>query len=167
MIRRIMLLFAAVALLALSLAPVVQAQESEPNPNAPFDAGFSIVLEANDPRFPGACDFPMLIEASGKGKEITLPNGSTILTSPGLHVTVTNLDNENQETYNVTGAVREETLANGDVVTRLTGRNFAIDPVAGVVVVAGNYTYTFDANGNLIEPLSGNGQLIDVCAALA
>jgi hypothetical protein len=43
----------------------------------------------------------------------------------------------------------------------------AIDPEAGFVVAVGNYSFTFDAEGNLTEPLSGKGQLIDVCQALA
>jgi hypothetical protein len=35
------------------------------------------------------------------------------------------------------------------------------------VVAVGNFSFTFDAEGNLSEPLSGEGQLIDVCEALA
>ena len=43
----------------------------------------------------------------------------------------------------------------------------AIDPEAGFVVVAGNYSFAFDKNNELIQPLTGEGQLIDVCEALA
>jgi hypothetical protein len=44
------------------------------------------------------------------------------------------------------------------------------DPEAGVVLTIGNFTYVFDADGNLIqsfEDTDGNGQVIDVCALLA
>ena len=165
--RRMLMLFAAVALLALSLAPVVQAQGSQGG--APFDAGFTLEIEANDPDFPGACDFPVLIEVSGKGKTIELPNGSFILTSPGLDATVTNTLTGAQETYNVTGTVRPQpTNAEGNDVTELTGRNLTIDPEAGFVVAIGNFSFAFDAEtGELSQPLSGEGQLIDVCEALA
>ena len=172
--RRMLLLFAAVALLALSLGPVVQAQDGKgkgpvdaggaPTPVEPDDPPFIITSE----QFPGACSFPVAFEPTGKEKRIELPNGTTLITSPGLDVTLTNTETGTQETYNVTGAVRvlppdEE----GNVVTELTGRNLAIDPEAGFVVAIGNFSFAFDAEGNLSQPLSGEGQLIDVCEALA
>jgi len=166
-----MLLFAAVALLALSLAPIVQAQDGKAKGpvdagGAPIDAGFELLINPGD--YPGTCSFPVLLEVDGKGKTIELPNGTFLATSPGLNATLTNPETGAQETYNVTGSVRTTTdPVSGDVVTELRGRNLAIDPQAGFVVVAGNYSFAFDANGNLIEPLSGNGQLIDVCEALA
>ena len=91
-----------------------------------------------------------------------------ILTSPSLDVTVTNLDKpENQATFNITGSVHQSTLENGSVETVMTGRNFAIDPVAGTTVVIGRYSFVFDANGNLIQPQTGKGQRIDVCELLS
>ena len=166
--RRMLMLFAAVALLALSLAPVVQAQVPGEQGGL-FDAGFTLEIEANDPEFPGACDFPVLIEVSGKGKNIELPNGSFIMTSPGLEATVTNTLTGAQETYNVTGSVRPQpTNAEGDDVTELRGRNITTDPNAGFVVAIGNFSFAFDhETGELSQPLSGEGQLIDICEALA
>ncbi len=81
--------------------------------------------------------------------------------------TLTNLDNpENQETLNITGAFHQTTLENGDVVTVATGRNLLGDPEAGFVLAIGDFSFVFDKEGNLIQPLSGEGQLIDICALL-
>ena len=161
--RRIVLLFAAVALLAVSLAPVVQAQGQG---GPPEDAGFELLIEPGD--FPGTCSFPVLLEATGKVKTIELPNGTTLLIFPGLDATLTNPATGTSETYSVTGANRvlppdEE----GVVVTEVTGRNLLIDPEAGFVVASGNFSFAFDAEGNLVQPLEGKGRLIDVCEALA
>ena len=159
-----MVLMALGVVLALVLAaPMVSAQ---PNGEAPGDASGTIVVNPGD--YPGSCDFPFSLDLSGKGKAIELPDGSLILTSPGLDVTVTNLDNpENQATFNITGSVHQSTSENGDVVTVMTGRNFAIDPVAGTTVVIGRYSFVFDANGTLIQPQTGTGQRIDVCELLS
>ena len=167
--RRTMLLFAAVALLALSLAPVVQAQgqgQEKGQGGAPVDAGFELLVNPGD--FPGTCSFPVLVEATGEGKTIKLPNGTTLFVFPGLDVTLTNPETGTSETYSVTGANRvlppdEE----GVVVTEVTGRNLLIDPEAGFVVASGNFSFAFDEEGNLVQPLEGEGQLIDVCEALA
>jgi len=41
------------------------------------------------------------------------------------------------------------------------------DPVAGTVIASGNFSYVFNSDGTLAQPLEGEGQLIDVCALLA
>jgi hypothetical protein len=49
----------------------------------------------------------------------------------------------------------------------VTGRNLLTDPVAGVVLALGNFSFAFDANGNLVQPLTQQGGLlIDICALL-
>ena len=111
----------------------------------------------------GRCDFPVRLEMSGKGKEIDLPGDRFIFTSPGLTATLTNLENGNQETFGITGAFHQTTLENGDVVTVATGRNLLGDPEAGFVLAIGRFSYVFDDEDNLVQPLSGEGQLIDVC----
>jgi hypothetical protein len=58
-------------------------------------------------------------------------------------------------------------MENGDVVTVLTGLNVAGDPEAGFVLAKGRFSYVFDADGNLIQPLQGEGQLIDICTLLS
>ena len=162
MIRRIMLLFAGVALLALSLAPVVQAQGQG---GAPEDFGYELTINPGD--YPGTCSFPVILETSGKIKTIELPHGTTLITFPGLKATLTNPATGTSETYSVTGANRVLPLEGNIQVTELTGRNLLLDPVAGFVVASGNFSFAFDAEGNLVQPLEGEGQLIDVCEALA
>jgi hypothetical protein len=147
-------------ILAMSMA---LAQESQGG--APEDIEGTIVVNPGD--YPGSCEFPFSLELSGKGKTIDLPDGRLILTSPGLDVTVTNLENQKQATFNITGSVHQSTLENGDVVTVMTGRNFAIDPEAGTTVVIGRFSFVFDAAGNLVQPQTGQGQRIDVCELLS
>ena len=125
-------MIALIALLALAMAaPTVLAQG---NGGAPGDASGTVDLQANDPRFPGTCDFPMRLEFTGKAKTINLADGgvvfSSISTAPDLYVTITNRDNGEQATFNVTGAVlTKQPDSKGNVETVLTGRNLAIDPV--------------------------------------
>jgi len=165
------MLFAAVALLALSLAPVVRAQDGQGKGpvdagGAPEDFGFTQLIEPGD--FPGTCSFPVLVEASGEIKTIELPNGTTLFVFPGLEATLTNTLTGTSETFSVTGANRVlEPDEFGVVVTEVTGNNLLIDPFAGFVVASGNFSFAFDEKGNLVQPLEGKGQLTDVCAALA
>jgi hypothetical protein len=164
--KRAIVLALSVILALVVAAPTVLAQSD--NGTAPEDVSGTFTVNAgDDPNFPGTCDFPLQLDVSGKGKVITLPDGRRILTSPGLHVTVTNLDTpENQETFNITGTFHETTAENGEVTTKVTGRNLLFDPEAGVVLTIGNFSFVFDAQGNLIQSFEGNGQVIDVCALL-
>lgn len=117
----------------------------------------------------GICEFPVLVELNGKAKTIELPGGSTLFTSPQLTATFTNLDNpSHSETIGITGAIQETLLANGDVELVFTGRNLVIgfDPIAGFVITIGRFTLAFDADFNVTQPLTGNGQTINVCELL-
>jgi hypothetical protein len=115
----------------------------------------------------GSCDFPIRFESSGKAQELVLPDGRFIYTSPELTATLTNLSTGKKVTISITGAFHQTTLANGDVVTEATGRNLLGDPEAGFVLAVGNFSYVFDKKGNLVQPLTGEGQLIDVCGLLS
>ena len=116
-------------------------------------------------------DVPFCVEVvlSGKAKTIELAGGRTIITAPGLTVTLTNPANGNQETLNITGALHQRTLENGNVEIVSTGRSALFAPtVPGLVLVIGRFSYVVDATGELlVQPLEGDGQLIDVCALLA
>jgi hypothetical protein len=160
--KRVVLMMFGILVALVMAAPMVSAQS---NGGAPGDASGTIVVNPGD--YPGTCDFPYILDLSGKGKTIELPDGSLILTSPGLDVTITNPANGEQATFNITGSVHQSKSEDGDVVTVLTGRNFAIDPVAGTTVVIGRFSYVFDAEGNLIQPQMGKGQRIDVCELLS
>jgi hypothetical protein len=113
----------------------------------------------------GSCEFDVQAVAAGKVKTIQTPTGRTIGISANFTVTATG----NGETveYKVNGSFIQTTDADGNVTTKATGRNFLTDPEAGVVVTSGNFAFTFNAEGELVESLSGTGRVIDVCAELA
>jgi len=162
-VKRAIVIAISVILALVLAAPTVLAQSENGGAPEPVSADFTV-----QPGAPGgSCDFPIRLEVSGKGKTITLPDGSRIITSPGLDVTITNLDNGEQTTFNITGSFHETTNPeNGEVTTLVRGRNLLFDPEAGTVIAIGNFSFVFDAEGNLVQPLEGKGQLIDVCALL-
>lgn len=105
---------------------------------------------------------------SGKGKTIELPAGRTIITSPGLTAGLTNLDNGRGATLNITGSFHQRILDNGNLEIVSTGRSALFAPaVPGLVLVTGKWSYVLDPQGNLVQSLQGNGQLIDRCELLA
>ncbi len=160
--KRIVLMMVGILLVLVLAMPMALAQGQG---GAPQDVEGSIDLE------PGAvfghCEFPVRYEFSGKAKTIELPDGRFIFTSPGLTATLTNLESGERETVVITGAFHQTTLENGDVVTKVTGRNLLGDPEAGFVVAVGNFSFAFNAQGELVQPLAGEGRLIDVCELLS
>jgi hypothetical protein len=161
------IMIALVALLALvvaaPMAVAARAEKPQPPP-VPVDET-PTVLDAG--AVFGRCDFPILYQLSGKAQLLTLPGGRFITTAPDQTATLTNLDTGKKVTLNITGAFHQTTDENGNVVTMATGRNLLGDPQAGFVLAIGNFSYVFDANGKLIQPLQGEGQLIDVCGLLS
>ena len=65
--KRIVMMAVSVMLALTMAAPMVLAQGQG---GAPGDAGFTLEIKPGD--FPGTCDFPVLLETSGKGKAIEL-----------------------------------------------------------------------------------------------
>src|SRR5829696_2776971 len=98
--KRAIVLALSVILALTMAAPTVLAQSD--NGVAPGPSPDNGTFTVNPGDFPGTCDFPMLFEVSGKEKTITLPDGTLIITSPGLDVTVTNPNNGEQATFSVT-----------------------------------------------------------------
>jgi hypothetical protein len=145
-------------------APSSRAAEAQGPPTDIDPTPFLITRELFGP---GACEFAVLATQGGKQKAIELPGERTIFIFPANTITLTNVLNGNQATYVITGSFHQTTLANGDVVTVATGRNALLDPEAGFVIAIGDFSYVFDAAGNLIQPLQGTGQQIDVCEVLA
>jgi hypothetical protein len=66
-----------------------------------------------------------------------------------------------------TGAFHQTVLSNGTVVTVVTGRNLLFDPIAGLVLAIGTFSYAFDVEDELIHPLEGTGRQIDICELMA
>ena len=120
------------------------------------------------PPTPGTCSFQVDIFFQGKAGQINLPGGRIILTSTALRATLTNHSNPSSSvTLNTTGAFHQSFPSNGDVVTVVTGRNILVDPIAGFVLAIGTFSFVFDANGNLVQPLIWTGQLVDICKLLS
>ena len=165
--KRAIVLALSVILALVVAAPTVLARSD--NGTAPEPVSADFIVMPGDPG--GSCDFPIRLQVNGKGQTITLPDGRRIITSPGLFATVTNQVNGKQATFNISGTFHETTNpVNGDVTTKITGRNLLSDPDAGYVLLSGNFSFVFDKNGNLIqsfEDTDGNGQVIDVCALLS
>jgi hypothetical protein len=175
--KRAIVLALSVILALVLAAPTVLAQDAgPPNGGAPevVDTGDEPII-VNPDAVRGTCDFPLQLDLSGKAKTIVLPDGAvvgvtSIGTSPGLDVTVTNVTTGEQATFNITGAFHNsaDTPKPGQVTTVTTGRSLIIDPVAGTAVIAiGNFSFVSNPDGTFAEPLEGEGQLIDVCALLA
>jgi len=160
--KRIVLLVLGILSALVVAAPMVLAQPNGGKPTnvdeTPIDLDSGAVF--------GKCDDPISLVYSGKAKTLQLPGERFIFASPKLTATLTNVESEEQETVVITGAFHQTTLENGDVVTEVTGRNLLGDPEAGFVIAVGNFSYVFDDEGNLIQPLEGEGQLIDVCELL-
>ena len=136
------------------------AQAAPPEPvtiNFPIEVGAEF----------GSCDFPVDVVGTGKAKAIETPSGGVIGVSAKTKVTATNRDTGASVQYSINGTFHVTTDAVGNVVTKATGRNLLTDPDAGVVVTSGNFTFAFDPQGNLVQGLSGNGRIIDVCADLS
>ena len=153
-------LAAAAILVAVACGPASRSALAQNGPPTPVDESFPIE---------GICAFPVLVELNGKAKTIELPGGSILFTSPKLTATFTNLDDPSrQETLGITGAIRQTVLENGEVELVFTGRNLVIglDPLSGFVITVGRFSTAFDADFNITQPLTGNGQLIDVCELL-
>ncbi|HKZ79852.1 MAG TPA: hypothetical protein VJ124_16385 [Pyrinomonadaceae bacterium] len=118
----------------------------------------------------GICEFTVMVELNGKAKTIELNGERTIFTSPGLTATLTNLDDPASETtIGITGAFHQTIRGNGDTEFVVTGRNLLIgvDPEAAFVLTIGTFSFTFDPAFNVVGPLTGNGQVINVCELLS
>jgi hypothetical protein len=162
LMKRIVLLVVGILSALVVAAPMVLAQ---PNGGKPTNVDETPINLDPGAVF-GYCDDPISLVYSGKAKTLQLPGERFIFTSPQLTATLTNVDTGEQEKVVITGVFHRTTLENGDVVTKVTGRNLLGDPEAGFVIAVGNFSYVFDAEGNLTQPLEGEGRLIDVCEVL-
>lgn len=109
----------------------------------------------------------MLVEATGKLKELPLPDGRLKILFPAFGVTLTNLSTGKQETLSTTGSFHITERSDGNTEIVYTGRNTYDDPVAGrFLLLIGRFKEVFDPEFNPVEPLGGQGQMIDVCARL-
>jgi hypothetical protein len=157
LLHRRMLVLVVGAALALAVA-LAATRDASAAPPETFEDAFPVE---------GVCDFPVLLEVSGKSKFIELPDGRSIVTSPGLRVTLTNLDKPaNSASYVITGAFHQRELAGGRLLVVATGRNLLFDPSLGMFLTVGRVAFEVDEDGS-VTPLEDTGRMIDVCVRLA
>jgi hypothetical protein len=139
---------------ALSMTPAMAA------PPEPADATFEI---------DAACQFPVLVEVTGKTKTIE-HKGSTTFISPNQRATLTNIETGESVIYVITGVLRETPTATG-VVLRFTGHNLVFGPdIEGILVLTGSHTFVAvgpspeEATVTLTE---SHGTVVNVCDVLA
>jgi len=115
----------------------------------------------------GICEFPLLLQISGRAGEIELPDGRVLFTAPGQSLTATNLDEPSKSvTLAISGTFTETAHADGSATVVAHGPSGLFDPALGFVVIRGNFSWTVDSEGNA-GPATGIGDVIDVCAAIA
>jgi hypothetical protein len=96
------------------------------------------------------CDFALRTEGTEKEETLELPGGRTLLIFPGAIATWMN-------------PFHVSTLENGDTELVFTGRNIIAQPFEPrfLVLAIGTFTYVFDSQGNLVQPLQGIGPRSD------
>jgi hypothetical protein len=129
----------------------------------PIDVTFSNELPAGE-----FCAFAVLLEGSEKDKTIELPGDRTLSIFAGANYTLTNLSNGNQVSFAFPGSILVTPLENGGVELVFRGPNLLGGLGEPFLVRAlGTFSIVFDSQGNLVQPLQGSGQLIDLCALLS
>lgn len=141
--------------LSLCAAPVFSQNQGEP---APYQAHYDFAPSSS------SCTFPVTWDITGLIKVIALPGGRTIYTSPQQHALVTNSLTGKSTELLVTGVGHLTTDSAGVTNYEVTGRNLLTDPDYGMVLVVGNFSYAFDANGTLVKGLTPQGgSITKVC----
>ena len=158
--RRMLVLVAGVALALAVVLVLPRASSAAP----PGDVDADVTL-------PG-CDFPVRAEVSGKSKVIDLPSGQTLITSPNLRITLTNVtEPTNQVTYVITGSFLTTEQDDGNLFVEARGSNLIFGEEVGIFLTIGQFTFIGrEADEGVIvaiTPPTGEGSLTDVCALLA
>lgn len=146
------------------LAPVPPATAQPPTPVDPT----AEILAAGE-----ACQFAISVIATGKEGSIDLPHNPqffAIAPSPGLKLTVTNLDDPSRSvTVNATGAFRFTALADGATLIRASGHNLLYGlPGLGATALAttGPVTITISSDGVPTAVDVSRARVRDLCAEL-
>lgn len=120
-----------------------------------------------------ACAFPIEVVFTGKSGFVELPGNpefSGIATSPGLRVTVTNLDTDEAVTLNATGAFRfVGDPATGDFTVVAGGNNFlyGVPEVGATALLTTGPIEVTVVDGDIAEMDLSGARVLDVCAELA
>ena len=153
--------------LAILVSGAVVAQTPLAAQHAPDPVNDTILL-------PGGifCAFDVQAFVLGKANRIDLPNGGYLATSPGLDITLTNLnDTSKQVTFNITGGIHAYTEPSGITTGVTTGRSVLFNPsgpLQGIVLTVGRFPFVATADPTQpVMLLEGEGQLIDACALIS
>ena len=121
-----------------------------------------------------ACSFPISVTAEGKAGSIDLPNNPrfvAITPSPGLKVTVTNLDDTTKTVrVNATGAFRYSVLPDGGTEIRAGGHNlwYGLPEIGGTALAtSGPVTVIISPDGVPTVLDVSRARVRDLCAELA
>ena len=158
--RRTLVVIALAVALALAVV-VVLPKVSSAAPPDPIEVSFESDV---------FCDFPVLTEITGKTKTIELPDGSFLVTAPAQRVTLTNVEEpDNQLSFGITGTSRQRELENGETLVVARGRNVLGDPGEGIFLTKGRVELIATETGGPFVDLTileSKGKVIDLCAAL-
>jgi hypothetical protein len=133
------------------------------------------VTPYTDPGLSAICGFPVQVAIEGKSKQLVLPGDRIRVIGASGSLTLTNLTSGRTERLVGGGTFQRTTLPNGNFEDVFTGHNaIAFDnsfvhPFANsFILVIGRFSLVVDpATGAIVEPLHGNGQIIDLCDLLA
>jgi hypothetical protein len=139
------------------LVPVAQATAAQPG-------AVPTPLEPGPFTVEGLCDFPVILEFSGKAGEIDLPGGAVIFTGPGQMVTITNAEDPSKSvTLSITGTFMSR---EGSDVTVARGRSVIVLPGQGLALIVGRFLFTETEEGEVLQP-GGAGTITPVCPMIA
>jgi hypothetical protein len=112
-----------------------------------------------------ACpDFPVHAEGTLEAKAIENPDGTFIFVGPGFSITLTNLeDPDNQITVHAAAAFHDTRLPDGNILSVVTGRLIEWSPLQ---LFIGRHTLLIGERGDVLEFVSSQGKTVDLCARL-
>ena len=174
--NRIVVLAVSVVLVLVVAAPTAFARTQ--SPPYPIDETPLILPAKGDPDAYEylSCEFPVSLVRSGIEKDVQLPSvtGSFTIIQAGHESTLTNLDTGKQVTLKDTGTLVMGAVKGEPSLIRetLTGTNLVGSEETGFALITGHFTQIETGNEDgtgwiIIQPLSGEGQITDVCALLS
>ena len=166
--RRRLLLLSAVACLALALAPLTTANNSnKPDRQITSDQGDGLIE--------GACAFPVFAHVVGREIDTTFSvRDRTVMKLlgifPGNTWTLTNLDTGTSITVGNTSSFHQRTAPNGSFSAKVVGRGIwpfenPLTGEPGIWYQQGKVSGSFDRDGNPIS-INGTGSLVNLCPQL-
>jgi hypothetical protein len=161
LVQRRLVVFVLAVAFGLALVFALSRASSADSPNGVPPEPFVVDMVVED-----ACpDFAVHFEGGGKIKEIQTPDGGTLLPGPGSRITLTNVEEpENQVTVHNTSAWKFTPLPDGTTLLVIPGQVLSWPPLE---LLVGRHTALLDSDGEIIEEVRSQGKEVDLCARLA